>query len=90
MTDEDVGRKPGIYPYVLDRDERHLNIRAFSENNKREAYERQNGICSKCTNHFEFGEMEADHVKPWREGGKTSAANCQMLCKDDNRRKAGK
>ena len=25
----------------------------------------------------------------WK-GGKTNAANCQMLCKDDNRRKAGK
>jgi 5-methylcytosine-specific restriction endonuclease McrA len=34
--------------------------------------------------------MEADHVKPWREGGKTNGDNCQMLCKDDNRRKSGK
>jgi 5-methylcytosine-specific restriction endonuclease McrA len=34
--------------------------------------------------------MEGDHVKPWHEGGKTNAANCQMLCKDDNRRKSGK
>jgi hypothetical protein len=90
MTDEDVTRKPGIYPYVLDGDERHLNIRAFSENNKREAYERQNGTCPKCKKHFELGEMEADHIKPWREGGKTVATNCQMLCKDDNRRKSGK
>ena len=24
------------------------------------------------------------------EGGKTSAENCQMLCKEDNRRKSGK
>ena len=29
----------------LDGDERHLNIRAFSDNMKREAYERQKGIC---------------------------------------------
>jgi hypothetical protein len=41
MTDDDVERKSGIYPYVLDRDERHLSIRAFSANMKREAYERQ-------------------------------------------------
>jgi hypothetical protein len=88
MMDDDVTRKPGIYPYVLDGDERHLNIRAFSENNKREAYERQNGVCPKCTKRFEINEMEGDHIKPWREGGKTNAANCQMLCKDDNRRKA--
>jgi hypothetical protein len=88
MMDEDVTRKSGIYAYVLDSDERHLNIRAFSENNKREAYERQKGVCPKCNKRFEVDEMEADHITPWREGGKTTAPNCQMLCKDDNRRKA--
>jgi hypothetical protein len=31
MEDEDVTKKSGIYPYVLDRDESHLNIRAFSD-----------------------------------------------------------
>lgn len=90
MMDDDVGRKSGIYPYVLDGDERHLNIRAFSDNMKREAYERQNGICAKCNKHFELDEMEGDHITPWHEGGKTNAANCQMLCKDDNRRKSGR
>jgi Protein of unknown function DUF262/HNH endonuclease len=90
MLDEDVGKKSGIYSYVLDGDERHLNIRAFSENMKREAYERQKGVCPKCNEHFEFEEMEGDHIKPWHEGGKTIAANCQMLCKGDNRTKSGK
>ena len=90
MMNDDVTKKSGIYPYVLDGDERHLNIRAFADSMKREAYERQGGICVKCKKHFEFSEMEADHVKPWHEGGKTNAANCQMLCKDDNRRKSGK
>lgn len=89
MTDEDVERKSGIYTYVLNGDERHLNIRAFSPNMKREAYERQKGICAKCRKRFELDEMEGDHIKPWHEGGKTNAANCQMLCKDDNRRKSG-
>ena len=90
MQDDDVERKSGIYLYVLDGDERHLNIRAFSNNMKREAYERQKGVCVKCEKKFQFDEMEGDHIKPWREGGKTIAANCQMLCKDDNRRKSGK
>jgi hypothetical protein len=89
MQDDDVQRKSGIYPYVLDGDERHLNIRAFSDNMKREAYERQKGVCVKCKKEFQLGEMEGDHIKPWHEGGKTNAANCQMLCKDDNRRKSG-
>lgn len=90
MEDEDVGNKKGIYPYVLNGKEKHLNIRAFSPNQKREAYERQKGVCAVCGEHFEIGEMEADHITPWHEGGKTSAENCQMLCKEDNRRKAGK
>jgi hypothetical protein len=90
MKDEDVTNKKGTYEYVLTGRERHLNIRAFTDNQKREAYERQKGICIKCGNHFELSEMEADHVTPWHEGGKTSSDNCQMLCKDDNRRKSGK
>ncbi|MBX7064546.1 MAG: HNH endonuclease [Saprospiraceae bacterium] len=34
--------------------------------------------------------MEGDQITPWHLGGKTTAENCQMLCKDDNRRKSGK
>jgi len=90
MQDEDIGSKKGIYTYVLTRQEKHLNIRAFSPNQKREAYERQKGICPVCKEHFEIEEMEGDHITPWHEGGKTIADNCQMLCKEDNRRKSGK
>ena len=90
MQDEDVTKKSGIYPYVLTRQEKYLNIRSFTEKMKREAYERQKGICKKCKEHFEIEEMEADHIKPWYEGGKTVAENCQMLCKQDNRTKSGK
>lgn len=89
LEDEEVGKKSGIWPYLLTKDERHLNLRAFSEKDKRETYQRQKGKCVKCRKHFDISEMEADHVKPWHQGGKTTAANCQMLCKDDNRRKAG-
>lgn len=90
MEDEDVGNKKGIYSYVLDRKQKHLNIRAFSQNQKREAYERQKGNCIVCQEQFEIEEMEADHITPWHQGGKTNPENCQMLCKEDNRRKSGK
>ena len=90
MQDDDVTAKKGIYEYVLGRKEKFLNIRAFTDNQKREAYERQNGICAICGEHFELSEMEADHIKPWHEGGITNAENCQMLCKMDNRTKSGK
>nr|WP_298789653.1 DUF262 domain-containing protein [uncultured Allomuricauda sp.] len=90
MEDEDVTNKKGIYHYVLNGKERHLNIRAFTPNMRREAYERQKGICLVCNEKFEIEEMEADHIDPWHDGGKTEADNCQMLCKEDNRRKSGK
>jgi hypothetical protein len=90
MQDEDVTKKSGIYEYVLTRNEKYLNIRAFTDKQKREAYERQKGICVKCKKHFEIEEMEADHITPWHEGGKTISKNCQMLCKADNRTKSGK
>lgn len=90
MKDDDVTNKKGIYLYVLDGEERHLNIRAFSDNMKREAYERQKGICNNCKKHFEYEKMEGDHIDPWHSGGKTNAENCQMLCKECNRRKSGK
>ena len=89
MADEDVTKKRGIYSYVLDGKEKHLSIRAFSPNQKREAYERQHGICPMCNEHFEIDQMEADHITPWHDGGKTLAENCQMLCQEDNRRKGG-
>ena len=90
MQDADVTKKPGIYSYLIDGQERHLNIRAFDVRIKREVYEQQDGICPYCRKHFEIGEMEADHITPWHEGGQTVTENCQMLCKECNRRKSGK
>lgn len=96
MQDDDVSNKKGIYSYVLTQDEKYLNIRAFSDKMKREAYERQKGICPVCEKNkaekikYELNEMEADHITPWHEGGKTDAINCQMLCKLHNRMKSGK
>jgi len=87
MQDDDVTKKLGIYTYVLTRDETWLNIRSFTNNQKREAYEREEGICPKCGKYFELEEMEADHITPWSRGGKTIPENCQMLCQDCNRHK---
>lgn len=88
MQDSDVQRKSGIYEYVLDGDERHLGIRLFDGNTKREVYERQKGICPICGKHVDINEMEADHITPWSKGGRTIAENCQMLCVECNRRKS--
>ena len=90
MMDDDVTKKAGIYPYLLTGEEKHLNIRAFSDAMKQKAFEIQNGICRSCEQEFELSEMDADHITPWMEGGKTNEENCQMLCKQCNRTKSNK
>jgi Protein of unknown function DUF262/HNH endonuclease len=98
MIDDDVSSTKGIYAYVLTRNEKTLSLRTFTEAEKRQAYERQNGLCAnetKCLTPgnsdgkqvFDSAEMEADHIKPWSKGGKTNPDNCQMLCLACNRQK---
>lgn len=93
MQDPEVQKKSGIYQYVLTGNEKYLNLRTFDDAVKREVYERQGGICPHCVaerrekTHWEIDEMEADHITPWVEGGKTVAENCQLLCVEHNRRK---
>ena len=89
MKDEydEITYKKGIYEYVLSGDDKCLSIRAFRDSEKRTVYERQKGICVKCGQHFEISEMEADHITPYSKGGHTTLGNCQMLCRDCNRRK---
>lgn len=95
LIDSDVQNKKGICPYVLTHDEHYLGLRAFPDDIKLEVYERQqhrcnNPDCPKQGIELEFEEMEGDHITPWREGGKTVIENCQMLCRDCNRRKGSK
>ncbi|EGK8033438.1 DUF262 domain-containing protein [Campylobacter upsaliensis] len=102
MQDDEVGNKKGVYVYLLSGDEKHLNLRAFSDSIKRAVYEKQNGVCAnsdghikgvKCPNEkqkLDIKQMEADHIIPWSKGGKTEKENCQMLCVECNRRKSDK
>jgi len=92
MQDDDITSQKGIYEYLLsgkaEESERLLSIRKFTDRQKRKAYERQSGICPKCGKHFEFVEMDGDHITPWSKGGKTTDENCQMLCKKCNNKKS--
>lgn len=90
IQDQDVTNHRGIYLYVLNGKEKHLNIRQFDARMRRSAFERQKGVCPDCSKAFKIEEMEADHITPWHMGGKTEADNCQMLCIEDNRKKGGK
>ena len=88
MKDELVERKKGIYPYILTGEESGLHIRAFSDAQKRGAFETQGERCALCEKKFDIEEMQGDHIKPWSKGGKTTPENCQMLCKMCNLKKS--
>jgi hypothetical protein len=90
MMDIDVTKKSGIYYYLFNTEEKHLSIRSFTDNDKRIMYEHQDGVCVKCENKFSIEAMEADHIQPWSQGGKTTVENCQMLCRPCNRKKSDK
>lgn len=90
MIDDDVTKKRGIYEYLLSGNQKFLNIRSFTQADKRAMYERQNKICNECDEEYSIGDMEADHVLPWSAGGKTHISNGQMLCRSCNRQKSNR
>lgn len=95
MVDSEVQKKKGICPFVLTRDEHWLGLRAFPDDIKLEVYEAQghrcaNPLCPRGGEELDFAEMEGDHITPWRDGGRTVRENCQMLCRECNRRKGAK
>ena len=90
ILDSDVQKQMGIIPYVLTGDERHLDLRYFPDDIKRVVWEKQHHICPSCQKEFDYEFMEGDYITPWREGGRTVIENCQMLCRECNRRKGGR
>lgn len=88
--DDDVTRNSGIYEYVLSGKtvEKGLSLRKFPEKIAKKIYKQQGGYCPSCHGWFPFDKMEADHIIPWSKGGTTTEGNCQMLCKNCNRRKS--
>ena len=84
-----------------EKDKRLLHVRIFRNPVKRKVYNTQTakakaqGVsnCHDCAAEggtrgnivYTFDQMEADHVTAWSNGGDTSEANCQMLCKYHNR-----
>ena len=89
LDDEDV-MDSGIYTYIITRHRRHIYRRTFQPRIKRLVYKKQAGICNICKDKFKIQEMEADHINPWSEGGKSNEENCQMLCRKCNREKSSK
>ena len=87
-------------------DTRLLDVRVFDDATKKSTYAAQTaefepvGLsnCPLCalghdankSKIWKLAEMDADHVAAWSLGGKTSADNCQMLCKTHNRAKGNR
>ena len=90
MRDSEIQRQAGIIPYVLTGDEHYLDLRTFPEDIKLAVWEAQNHVCPICGKEFDMEFMEGDHITPWRDGGRTVIDNCQMLCRECNRRKGAK
>ena len=88
MLDDEVTKKKGIYPYLITKEEKYLSLREFTPSMKSQQYAKQKGFCNICHKHFDPDEMEADHITPWSQGGKTIMSNLQLLCRDCNRRKS--
>ena len=107
-ADEFVTDRRGVFEYILggETDTRLLNVRVFSDKEKKLVYARQTadaakkGVsnCPLCAiGHdanarrvWKLFEMDADPVKAWSTGGATDIANCQMLCKTHNRAKGNR
>lgn len=90
MGDDEIQKPQGIIPYVLTGDEHYLDLRAFPEKIKLAVWEKQGHKCARCGKELDIAFMEADHITPWCDGGRTVLENCQMLCRECNRRKGGK
>lgn len=89
MMNSEITKKSGIYYYIFDGDESHLNIRQFPVDLKTSKWEEQEHRCAHCGKELEFKDARADHVTSWIHGGKTEYGNLQILCADCNGKKSG-
>lgn len=87
-------------------DTRLLDIRLFDKATKQQAYSQQTkkaesmGVsnCPLCavgnnanrSKIYKIEEMEADHVAAWSKDGKSTLANCEILCVTHNRAKGNR
>jgi 5-methylcytosine-specific restriction endonuclease McrA len=107
-ADPYVKTRKGVFEYILggETDTKLLDVRVFSEADKKAVYTRQTAEaeknhtsnCPLCalghdankTKIWKLAEMDADHVAAWSKGGATDIKNCEMLCKTHNRAKGNK
>lgn len=57
---------------------------------RRKVWDRDGGVCVECGRHAGVVEIHVDHRYPHSRGGSNDADNLQLLCRDDNLRKAAR
>lgn len=93
--DEKIFNKSNIYHYLLldEFEKEHdwanlLDYRAFSLQDKANLYEKEKGICYLCKKHYEFNEMQVDHITPYSLSGRTVLENAALICEQCNKIKS--
>jgi 5-methylcytosine-specific restriction endonuclease McrA len=73
------------------------DFRFFSSSQKNILWERSGGYCENPECRVKLvpfkgrqNSFEADHIKPWSRGGKTTIKNGQALCKKCNKQKGAR
>lgn len=90
LKNEEITKPAGIYEYLLTGNEKCLSLRKFDRRVALRKYEQQGHKCAICGDEFPFEKMQADHIIPWSQGGRTVEDNCQMLCTTCNLKKSAK
>lgn len=63
--------------------------RNFTPEQRIVIFYKDNGVCKICKkNVSQDDDYEADHIKPWSKGGKTTVDNGQVLCSSCNKKKS--
>ncbi len=88
--DDDVKNKAGIYPFIFERNPKHLNLRIFTKSDIISVLSQQDQKCNHCKKNILEKDARGDHIKPWSKGGKTIIDNLQVLCPNCNLRKYNK
>lgn len=71
-----------IIECCITKDEKLLKPRAFSDVQKTAMYNKQEGICPICGQHYRKPDMQAHHIIPWYDNGITEISNGVLLCND--------
>ena len=86
LNDTDIVKYGGIYEYLLsgEKDQKFLQIRAFSKDDIRKMYIYQGGIDPISGEKHKIEDFEAHHIVAWVDGGKTEIGNLLLLTTDSH------